>query len=140
MGHAPKVARLCFVTIPNSCEENTVSAPSIQTAIPKRRYQFGPYQVVLLGEVESPDPVRYQFILAFVRPGATKPDFFITSEKNPRARAAEGSHRMRVWQVQGDVECGSSNAYGNADSFVDAAFAEATIPLGIVGVAPVRVM
>lgn len=117
-----------------------MSAPSIETAIPKRRYQFGPYQVVLLGEVESPDPARYQFILAFVRAGALKPEFFITSEKNPRARAAEGTHRMRVWQAQGVEDRGSSDGYGDADGFVEAAFAAAAIPLGVVGVAPVRTM
>lgn len=117
-----------------------MSAPVIQTAIPKRRYQFGPYQVVLLGDIESPDPVRYQFILAFVRAGAVKPEFFVTSEKNPRARAAEGSHRMRLWQAQGEEECGSSDAYGDPDGFVGAAFTAAAIPLGVVGVTPVRTM
>lgn len=117
-----------------------MSAPAIQTAIPKRRYQFGPYQAVLLGDIESPDPVRYQFIMAFIRQGAAKPDFFITSEKNPRARAADGSHRMRVWQAQGDEDRGSSDAYRDPDGFAAAAFAEAAAPLGLIGVVPVRVM
>lgn len=111
--------------------------PVIQTAIPKRRYQVGPYQAVLLGEIESPDPVRYRFILALVRQGETKPGVFVTAEKNPRLQAAAGSHRMRFISDQLEEECGSSDVYAQPDTFAAAALAEAANRLGLGGVTPV---
>ena len=114
--------------------------PVIHTAIPKRRYQVGPFQAVLLGEIESPDPTRYQFILGLVRPGETRPGVFVTAEKNPRSRAAEGSHRMRFISDQVEEECGSSDAWAQPDAFAEAALAEAARRLGLGGIAPVRVV
>lgn len=112
--------------------------PKIETAIPKQRYQFGPYQAVLLGEIESPDPVRYQFILALVRAGESKPSLFVTAEKNPRAQAAEGSHRLRVVNEQLNEDFGSSDAFRDAEGFAAAALAAAGRVLGLAGIEPVR--
>lgn len=114
--------------------------PVIHTAIPKRRYQVGPFQAVLLGEVDSPDAARYQFILAVLRPGESKPGVFVTAEKNPRSRAAEGSYRMRFVSAEAEEECGSSDAYAQPDAFAEAALAEAARRLGLGGIEPVRVM
>ncbi len=46
-----------------------MDAPKIQTAIPQRRYQFGEYTGVVLGDIESGDDVKYRYILALVREG-----------------------------------------------------------------------
>ncbi len=70
--------------------------PKIQVAIPQRRYQLGSYQAVVLGEIESGDERRYQYILALVRQDETQPGFYVTAEKNPRAHAHEGAYRLRV--------------------------------------------
>ena len=112
--------------------------PRIETAIPKQRYQFGPYEAVLLGEVTSPDPVRYQFILALVRVGESKPNLYVTAEKNPRARSAEGSHRLRVMSEQVSEDLGSSDAFRDVEGFAAAALAAAGRALGLVGIEPVR--
>lgn len=114
--------------------------PKIETAIPKQRYQFGPYQAVLLAEVTSPDPVRYLFILALVRAGESKPSLYVTAEKNPRAYAAEGSYRMRVVGEQLSEDLGSSDAFRDAEGFAAAALAAAGRVLGLVGIEPVRLM
>lgn len=111
--------------------------PVIHTAIPKRRYQVGPYQAVLLGDIESPDPVRYQFILAVIRQGESRPGLFVTAEKNPRSQSAAGSHRLRVISDQIDETRGSSDGYARPDEFAAAALAEAATRLGLAGVAPV---
>jgi hypothetical protein len=112
-------------------------APRIQTAIPKRRYQLGPCQAVLLGEVESPDPVDYRFILAVLRPGENQPGLFVTAEANPRRARHEGSHRLRIVSEQLDEELGSSNDYANVDGFAAAALAAAAERLGLRDVTPV---
>lgn len=114
-------------------------APQITTAIPKRRYQLGSYQAVLLGDIESPDPVRYRWILALVRTGESKPELFVTAEKNPRSRAAGGSHRMRVLGEQLDEQAGSSDAFAGLEEFASAALSEAATRLGLSGVTPIQV-
>ena len=116
-----------------------MQAPTIQTAIPKQRYQLGPYQAVLLSEIESPDPVRYRFILALVREGETQPSVFITCEKNARAQAQQGSHRMCIVSEKVNEVLGSSDDYKDADAFAAEALAAATRVLGLSGIAPLRI-
>ena len=70
--------------------------PAINTAIPKKRYQVGDYGVTVLGEIDSSDPVSYQYIMAFVPEGARQPVLYVCSEKAlPKDRHA-GSHQLRV--------------------------------------------
>ena len=115
-----------------------MQTPTITTAIPKRRYQFGPYQAVLLGEIESPDAVRYRYILALVRTGDARPSVFVSCEKNPRTQAQDGSHRMRMMSEQVSEDLGSSDDYADADAFADAALSAAARALGLVGITPVQ--
>ena len=115
-----------------------MQTPTITTAIPKHRYQFGPYQAVLLSDIESPDPVRYRYILALVRTGEAKPSVFVSCEKNPRAQAQDGSHRMRIMSEQVNEDLGSSDNYADADAFADAALSAAARVLGLAGITPVQ--
>ncbi len=108
-----------------------MQTPTITTAIPKRRYQFGPYQAVLLGDIESPDAVRYRYIMALVRTGDARPSVFITCEKNPRAQAQDGSHRMHILSEQLSEDLGSSDDYADADAFAGAALTAAARVLGV---------
>jgi len=117
-----------------------MQAPRISTAIPKQRYRLGEYQAVVLGDIESPDPARYQFILALVREGENKPGFYVTCEKNPRSRSAEGSHRLRVISEAFCEEMGSSNEWIDVDAFAAQALALATQVLGLGEVTPERTM
>lgn len=115
-----------------------MQAPIIQTAIPKQRYQLGPYQAVLLGDIESPDPVRYRFILALVREGEAQPSVFVTCEKNARAQAQAGSYRMCLISAQASEVLGSSDEFKDIDSFASAALTAAIQTLGLSGITPVR--
>jgi hypothetical protein len=94
-----------------------MAVPKITTAVPKARWSFGHYQVVALGEIESPDPVRYRFILAFVRSGAAGPSFYVTSVKNPAARAEQGSHRLCVVSESHEEEIESSDRFADLETF-----------------------
>lgn len=115
-----------------------MQAPIIQTAIPKQRYRLGPYQAVLLGDIESPDPVRYRFILALVKEGESQPSVFVTCEKNTRAEAQAGSHRLRLISAQANEVLGSSDDYKDIDSFAAAALTASIQALGLSGITPVR--
>lgn len=115
-----------------------MDTPKIQTAIPQRRYQFGEYTGVVLGEIESTDAAKYLYILALVREGEGKPGFYVTAEKNPRSRAHEGSHRLRVIThgLTEDIE--SSDRWADIDVFCEEAFAVAAKVLGLSDERPVR--
>jgi len=117
-----------------------MQAPRITTAIPKQRYQMGDYQAVVLGDIESPDPARYHYILALVRSGESKPGFFVTCEKNPRSRAAEGSHRLRIVSEVFEEEMGSSDNWSDVDAFATQALALAAKVLGLGDTQPERLM
>lgn len=108
-----------------------MEAPKIQTAIPRRRYQFGEYSGVVLGEIESGDAKKYQYILALVREGESRPAFYVTAEKNPRSRQQEGTHRLCVITHGMDEEIGCSDAWTDIDAFCAEAFAVAGKMLGL---------
>lgn len=114
-----------------------MQAPNIQTAIPQRRYRLGEYHAVVLGEIESSDAVKYQYILALVREGESKPSFFVTAEKNPRSRRQEGSHRLRALTHNLDEDLGSSDRWSDLDSFATEALTVAAKILGLTD-APTR--
>jgi len=131
---------LTFRIRSNLLNATLMQAPRITTAIPKQRYQMGDYQAVVLGDIESPDPARYHYILALVRTGESKPGFFVTCEKNPRSRAAEGSHRLRVVSEEFDEEMGSSNDWSDVDAFAAQALTLAAKVLGLGDTQPERLM
>jgi hypothetical protein len=122
-----------------SSQERVMDAPKIQTAIPQRRYQFGEYTGVVLGDIESSDDVKYRYILALVREGESRPSFYVTAEKNPRRRAQEGSHRLRVITHGLDEEIGCSDAWSELDAFCAEAFAVAAGVLGLSDEQPVMI-
>jgi hypothetical protein len=68
---------------------------------------------VVLGEIESPDPVRYRYILALVKEGEAQPSFYVTCEKNPRAKQSAGSYRLRVISAVLDEEIESSDRFAD---------------------------
>jgi len=115
-----------------------MNAPKIQTAIPQRRYRLGEYSGVVLGEIESSDAAKYKFILALMREGEAKPGFYVTAEKNPRSRAQEGSHRLRVIAHDLDEDIESSDRWADLDMFCEEALAVAAKVLGITDVRPER--
>ena len=116
-----------------------MNTPKIRTAIPHRRYQFGEYTGVVLGEIESGDGIKYQYILALVREGEGQPSFYVTAEKNPRRRAQEGSHRLRVITQGLDEEVSCSDAWVDLDAFCAEAFTVAAKVLGLTDEQPVPV-
>lgn len=115
--------------------------PKIQTAIPKQRYRLGDYQAVVLGDIESGDGRRYQYILALVRDGESQPVFYITAEKNPRKLAQEqGAFRLRVITEGMDEELGSSDRWDELEAFAQEGLTLAAEALGLGGEAPERLI
>lgn len=114
--------------------------PKIQTAIPKQRYQFGEYSISVLGEIESPDPRSYQFIMAFVPEGKSEPVLYICSEKSPPKDRHEGSHRLRVVNQAMSEIMSTGDQWRNLETFSEEALKLGEQLLGLSGEQPVRLM
>jgi hypothetical protein len=100
-----------------------MSAPSFGTAIPRHRFQIGPFSAVLLADIESKDERRYRFILAVMRPGRQQPDLFITSEpQNPELE--RGPHVICLYDGEEAPErLDASRDWYKAEPFVMQALA-----------------
>ena len=70
--------------------------PVIRTAIPKHRYQVGSHAATLLGEIDSGDGIDYQFIMAFVALGQSRPSLYVCAERNRPNEREQGAYRLRV--------------------------------------------
>ena len=78
--------------------------PSISTAIPKKRYKFGAYTIVVLEEILSNDEIEYEYLLAAIKDGHNEPEVFITCEKASATEVSKGSHIVRVFAEQLSAE------------------------------------
>ena len=95
--------------------------PNIKTAVPKRRYAIGEFSAVLLGEIESGDPNRYEHIFAAVREGDSQPLLYVISERARRAEQDAGSHRIRIIAGNDEHVLGVSDRWRDVDAFVEQA-------------------
>ena len=94
-----------------------MNKPKFATAIPKRRYRLGGYSAVILGEVESNAPERFQFIFALIAAGETAPSYYLTSEFSRRDVRPQGSHTLWEYTDDGKVQLSVSDAWGDLDDF-----------------------
>ena len=97
--------------------------PSISTAIPKQRYKFGAYTIVVLEEIASEDEIEYVYLLAAIKDGHNEPEVFITCEKAPATEIDNGSHIVRVFAEQLDSEesgkvIDQSSSWSNKTAFI----------------------
>jgi hypothetical protein len=97
--------------------------PDISSAIPKQRYKFGAYTIVVLGEIESKGVVKYEYLLAAIKDGHNEPEVYITCEKAPTAKSSNGTHIVRVFAKQIDQQqsgkiIDQSNSWADMDAFV----------------------
>lgn len=85
--------------------------PGIQTAVPQRRYKYGEFTVVVLGDIESPDAVDYRYIVAVVRDGDPEPGVYLTCENG------KGTQRIRLIMRDGAEVIAEDPAYADLETF-----------------------
>lgn len=103
--------------------------PNISTAIPKQRYKFGAYTIVVLEEIDSKDEIEYVYLLAGIKDGHNEPEIYITCEQAPPVSSANGTHIIRVFAKQmSEQESGA--VIDQSDSWCDR---EAFIAYGLSG-------
>jgi len=93
-----------------------VSKPAIATAIPLRRYKFGEFTLTVLGDIESPDELKYRYIMAVIQGDDPEPGLYITAEQVKGKELA-----MRMMMRDGDEVIGHSAQWHDLDEFVNAA-------------------
>ena len=96
-----------------------MNKPDIRTAIPKRRYRYGEFSVIFLGDIESEDDFDYTWIAAVVQGDDPEPGLYLTAERPAGRHSAE--HDMRIIMRDGAEVIGSSKEWGGLDVFVDEA-------------------
>jgi hypothetical protein len=100
-----------------------MGAPRFGTAIPRHRFEIGPFSAVFLADIESKDERRYRFILAVMRPGRQQPDFFVSSEPQ-EPQLDRGPHLICVYDGEDSREClDASRDWYKAEPFVMRALA-----------------
>jgi hypothetical protein len=112
--------------------------PGIGTAIPRRRYKFGEFTLIVLGDIESKDGLDYQYIMAVIRGEDPEPGIYITAERGSRAGQREFS--MRFIMRDGSEVIGSSSQWGDLDAFVDEATGIVSRVLNLGDETPYRLM
>ncbi|MFN2309232.1 MAG: hypothetical protein ABR553_05785 [Gammaproteobacteria bacterium] len=92
--------------------------PNILRAIPLRRYTFGEFTVVVLGDIESPDAQDYRYILAVVREGDPEPGIYLTCEAKPG-----GQQQVHLVMRDGSEMVAEDPGYADIEVFCTAGLA-----------------
>ena len=97
--------------------------PNISTAIPKQRYKYGAYTIVVLEEIESIDEIEYIYLLAGIKDGHNEPEIYISCEKAQLEPNEKGTHIIRVFAKQLDADqsgaiVDQSDAWNDRDAFI----------------------
>ena len=93
-----------------------MNKPDIKTAIPVRRYQYGEFIVVVLGDIESGDANRYRYIAAVMREGEAEPGMYLTAERN-LSSPEEGRYAMRLVMNDGAQVVRRSDDWDREEAF-----------------------
>lgn len=97
-----------------------MATPHIQSALPRRRYQFGEFSITLLTDIQSDEPVDYKYILAAMREGGTQPEVYITCEAIRREDEKEKqTYRIRVLTDQQEHIISTDTQWQNESAFCE---------------------
>ena len=110
--------------------------PDISTAIPKQRYKFGAYTVVVLEDIQSKSDTEYEYLLAAIKDGHNEPEIYISCEKASVELSKQGTHIVRVFSDQLPDEgsgriIDQSNSWSDKNSFVSYALSGFQQMLGL---------
>ena len=93
-----------------------MNKPGILTAIPRRRYRYGEFTVVVLGDIESSDGVDYRYIMAVVKGADPEPGLYLTAEKG-RGGGQRADYTMRMLMRDGAEVIATSPDWSELDAF-----------------------
>lgn len=105
--------------------------PSINTAIPKHRYQVSDYTATVLGDIDAGDGHNYRWILALVLMGETQPGLYICCEQAAAERRADGHYDIRVINDSMSEVVDTADHWGDLEIFSEMALDLARQILGL---------
>ena len=94
-----------------------MALPTIQSAIPKRRYQYGEFLVTLLTEINSQDNINYLYMMAILTEGSAQPEAYITCETIKLEEKT--SYRVRVLSPQSEQIISESSEWRIEHNFCE---------------------
>lgn len=93
-----------------------MNKPDIRRALPQRRYKFGEFTVVVLGDIETGDAATYRYIMAVVRDGDPDPGIYLCCETGK-----QGAQQMRLMMRDGAEVIADDPGFADLDVFTTAA-------------------
>ena len=94
-----------------------MNKPGIMTTIPRRRYKYGEFTVVVLDDIESNDGIDYRYIMAVVKGADSEPGLYVTAERATRT-GQQSDYAMRILMRDGAEVIATSPAWSELDAFV----------------------
>ena len=94
-----------------------MAIPHIQSALPRKRYQFGEFSITLLTDIQSNDCENYVYILAAIRDGSTQPEVYITCEAITLDE--KPTYRVRLRSDQQEHIISTESHWGNEKKFCE---------------------
>ena len=105
-------------------------SPAIINAREVERFPIGPYEGILLTDIEARGAVQYQFVLAVLKEG--EPCLYISSEVNRMAaELGGGSHFLCAFEESKHLNFGCSNEWADLETFKRKAVEMAKERLGV---------
>lgn len=89
-----------------------LNKPAIKRALPQRRYKFGEFTLVVLGDIETGDALNYRYILAVVRDGDAEPGIYLTCEA-----ARGGMMQLRLIMRDGNEVVAEDAGFADIEVF-----------------------
>jgi hypothetical protein len=96
-----------------------MNKPAIRTAIPQHRYQLGAFTITVLTEIETSDPVPYQFIAAVMRDGDPEPGIYLIVERPGNAVEGKSALPLKLVMRDGAQVVRESERWWHADLFAE---------------------
>ena len=94
-----------------------MAIPHIQSAIPKKRYQYGEFTITLLTDIQSNDTPNYLYLMAAVREGSPQPEVYITCESVIQDETK--TYQVRVLSDKQEHIISTKQQWGNEKAFCE---------------------
>jgi hypothetical protein len=96
-----------------------MNKPAIKTAIPRHRYQLGAFTMIVLEEIETTDPVPYQFVAAVMRDGDPEPGIYLTVERPAGVVEGKSALPLKLVMRDGTQLVKESERWWNVEMFTE---------------------
>lgn len=91
--------------------------PQFQTAIPKKRYQYGEYLITFLDDIVTSEKPAYQYVAAVSLEANPQPGLYLLCEPNVPTEEHTAQFALRLLMQDGEKIIAYSDAWGDFNVF-----------------------